>query len=93
MAQYSLGDAMKQFIKQSKLRNGLRAVQIEAVWEEVMGKTIAKYTDKIEIVNQTLFIKTQIGSLKNELIYQKSLIIERINEKFGEKVIANVVIQ
>lgn len=93
MAQYSLGDAMKQFIKQSKLRNGLRAVQIEAVWEEVMGKTIAKYTDKIEIVNQTLFIKTQIGSLKNELIYQKTLIIERINEKFGEKVIANVVIQ
>jgi hypothetical protein len=93
MAQYSLGDAMKQFIKQSKLRNGLRSVQIEAVWEEVMGKTIAKYTDKIEIVNQTLFIKTQIGSLKNELIYQKTLIIERINEKFGEKVIANVVIQ
>lgn len=93
MAQYSLGDAMKQFIKQSKLRNGLKSVQIEAVWEEVMGKTIAKYTDKIEIVNQTLFIKTQIGSLKNELIYQKTLIIERINEKFGEKVIANVVIQ
>lgn len=75
MAQYSLGDAMKKFIKQSNLRNGLRAVQIEEVWEEVMGKTIAKYTDKIEIVNQTLFIKTQIGSLKNELMYQKPLII------------------
>ncbi|HMZ46552.1 MAG TPA: DUF721 domain-containing protein [Chitinophagaceae bacterium] len=93
MAQYSLGDAMKKFIKQSNLRNGLRAVQIEEVWEEVMGKTIAKYTDKIEIVNQTLFIKTQIGSLKNELMYQKPLIIERINEKFGEKIIATVVIQ
>ncbi|MBX2930422.1 MAG: DUF721 domain-containing protein [Chitinophagaceae bacterium] len=93
MGEYSLGDAMKNFIRQSKLRNGIRAVQIEEVWEEIMGNTIAKYTDKIEIVNQTLFIRTYIAALKNELMFQKQQIIDRVNEKFGEKVINNVVIQ
>ena len=58
-----------------------------------MGKTIAKYTDKIEIINNTLFIRTSVGPLKNELMFQKQQIIDRVNETFGENVISNVVIQ
>ena len=58
-----------------------------------MGKTIAKYTDKIEIVNHTLFIRTNVGPLKNELQYQKPQIIQRVNEAFAENIITQVVIQ
>lgn len=93
MAQMQIGEALKQFLNKSKLKNGIRAVQIESVWADVMGKTIARYTDKIEIINSTLFIRTSVGPLKQELIYQKDKIIERINEAMGEKVITNVVIQ
>ncbi len=88
-----MGDALKGFVNKSKLRNGIRAVQIEEIWEKLMGKTIAKYTDKIEIVNHTLFIRTNVGPLKNELQYQKPQIIQRINEAFGENLITQVVIQ
>jgi hypothetical protein len=93
MGEYSLGDALKGFINKSKLKNGIVAVQIETIWENLMGKTITKYTDKIEIINQTLFIHTSVGPLKQELQYQKTQIIERINEAFGEKVISQVIIQ
>ena len=58
-----------------------------------MGITIAKYTNKIEIINQTLFIHTNVGPLKNELMFQKKQIIERVNDAFGESVITQVVIQ
>jgi hypothetical protein len=58
-----------------------------------MGKTIAQYTDKIQIVNQKLSITTSVGPLKNELMYQKNQIIERVNEAFGEKIISEVIIQ
>lgn len=93
MAQLQIGDALKQFLDKSKLKNGIRSVQIESIWETVMGKTIARYTEKIEIVHQTLFIHTSVGPLKNELVYQKEKIIERINEALGEKVIKEVVIR
>jgi hypothetical protein len=92
MGEYHIGDAIKGMVSKSNLRNGVRAVQIEEVWEQLMGKTIAKYTDKIKIVNQTLFITTHIGPLKNELSFQKVQIIQRVNEAFGEKVIREVVI-
>ena len=88
-----IGIALKEFINKSKLKSGLRAVQIDNIWEELMGKTIARYTDKIEIVNHTLIIYTAVGALKHELVYQKSKIIERVNEAFNENVISEVIIK
>ena len=86
-------DAIQQFLKQSRLKGSIQALQIEDIWENIMGKTISKYTDKIQIINHTLFISTQVGPLKNELLYQKDKIIERVNEALGEKVIKEVVIK
>jgi hypothetical protein len=93
MSEFHIGDAMKGFLRKSPLRNGIRAVQIEEIWEQLMGKTIAKYTDKIQIIGQKLFIHTAVGPLKNELMYQKQQIIDRVNEAFGEKIVSEVIIQ
>lgn len=93
MGEISIQDAINQFLQKSKLKSGIQAVRIEEVWEELMGKTIAKYTDKIQIINGTLFITTQVAPLKNELLYQKEQIIKRINEAMGEKVVKEVIIK
>jgi hypothetical protein len=93
MSTVSIGDALKQFLKKSRLRTGIQALQIEEVWAQLMGKTIAKYTEKIQIINQTLFIQTSVGPLKQELVYQKEQIIKRVNEALGENVIKEVVIK
>jgi hypothetical protein len=93
MAEISLQDAIQQFLQKSRLKSGIQAIRIEEVWEEIMGKTIAKYTDKIQIINTTLFIHTTVAPLKNELLYQKEIIIQRINEALGEKTVKEVVIK
>lgn len=93
MAELSMQDAIKLFLKQSNLKSGMQALQIDDVWEQIMGKTIAKYTDKIQIINKTLFISSTVAQLKHELLYQKEKIIERVNEALGEKVINDVVIK
>ena len=93
MGTFKLGEALKNFVQGSKLKNGIRSVEIEDVWLELMGVTIAKYTDKIYIFNQKLFIQTSVGPLKNELGFQKIQIIERVNEKMGENTITEVIIK
>lgn len=92
MSEFSINDAMKNFMKKSRLKNGIKTAAIEQVWLEIMGEVIAKYTSKLQIINQKLFITTTNGPLKNELMFQKSLIIERINEKMGPATISEVVI-
>jgi len=93
MAEISLQDAIQQFLQKSRLKSGIQALRIEEIWEEVMGKTIAKYTDKIQIINHTLYITSSVAPLKNELLYQKEKIIERVNEALGEKVVKEVVVK
>jgi len=93
MGTFKLGEALKNFVRGSKLKNGIRSAEIEEVWLELMGVTIAKYTDKIYIFNQKLFIQTSVGPLKNELGFQKIQIIERVNEKMGENTVTEVIIK
>jgi hypothetical protein len=93
MSELSIGDALKEFLKKSKLKSGMQAMQVKDAWEKIMGKTISNYTDKIEIINSTLFIYTSVAPLKHELSYQKSKIIDRVNEELGEKVISEVVVK
>jgi predicted nucleic acid-binding Zn ribbon protein len=93
MGQYSIGDAIKQFLNQSRMKGSIQAMQIEDVWESIMGKTIARYTDNLKVINKTLFITTNVAPLKQELIYQKEKIKLRVNEALGGKVIEDIVIQ
>ena len=92
MGQVSIGDAIQQFLKGSRLKGDIQALQIEELWEKLMGKTIARYTSKIYIINQTLFITTTVAPLKQELSYQREKIKLRVNEALGANTIQEVVI-
>lgn len=93
MGEYSLADAIKQFLDQSKLKGYMQAFEIETLWEKIMGKTIAKYTDKIQIHGNKLYISTVVAPLRHELMFQKEMIIKRVNEALGEELIKEVIIQ
>lgn len=92
-SELKLGDAIQAYLIKSKLKGKYQALQITQVWETLMGKTISNYTDKIELFNNTLFIHTKIASLKQELNYQKTLIIQRVNEALNENAVKEVVIK
>ncbi len=93
MGEVSLQEAIQQFLNQSKLKQRVRALEITDVWEELMGKTIAKYTDEIKLVNQQLIITTSVAPLKQELLFQKEKIRNRINELFNEHAVKEVIIK
>jgi hypothetical protein len=93
MGEYSMGDALKKFLEKSRFNGYIQALQIEDVWEKIMGKTIAKYTEKIQIHGQVLYITTSVAPLKQELLYQKEKIIERVNDILGPNTVKEVVIK
>jgi hypothetical protein len=93
MGEYSIGDAIQKFLDQSRIKGSIQALQIEEVWGEIMGKTIAKYTEEIKIINDTLFITTHVAPLKQELVFQKEKIKLRVNEALGKNVIKEIVIK
>ena len=93
MGEYSIGDAIDKFLEQSRIRGSIQALQIGDVWEDIMGKTIARYTEEIRIINDTLFITTHVAPLKQELIFQKEKIKLRVNQALGKKIIKEIVVK
>jgi hypothetical protein len=93
MAEISLQEALQQFLLKSKMKEKVQALEIKDVWEELMGKTIASYTENIQLINQQLIITTHIAALKNELVFQKEKIRNRVNERFNYHAVKEVVIR
>jgi hypothetical protein len=93
MGEFSISEAIQEFLKQSRIKGGIQALQIEDVWEQIMGKTIARCTDKLQIIGDKLIITTTVAPLKHELIYQRDKIKQRVNEALGQKVVNEVIIQ
>ena len=93
MGEYSIGDAIDKFLEQSRIRGSIQALQIGDVWEDIMGKTIARYTEEIKIINDTLFITTHVAPLKQELIFQKEKIKLRVNEALGKNVVKEIIVK
>jgi hypothetical protein len=93
MGEYSISDAIQQFLSQSRIKGSIQALQIEDAWEQIMGKTIARYTENIKIIDKTLFITTSVAPLKQELIFRKVKIIQRVNEALRQNVISEVIVK
>ncbi|RYY54852.1 MAG: DUF721 domain-containing protein [Chitinophagaceae bacterium] len=92
MGEYSIGEAMRLFLNKSRLKGDIQALQIEDVWEQVMGKTVARYTEKLQLYGDRLIVTTNVAPLRQELAYQKEKIIQRVNEALGNLVVREVVI-
>jgi hypothetical protein len=93
MAEISLQEALQQFLLKSKMKEKVQALEIKDVWAELMGKTIADYTENIQLINQQLIITTHVAALKNELLYQKEKIRNRVNERFNYHAVKEVIIR
>jgi len=93
MGEFSMSDAIQKFLDKSRIKGSIQALQIEDVWEEIMGKPVARYTDKLQIIGDKLIITTQVAPLRHELLYQKEKIKSRVNEALGKNTIKEVVVQ
>ncbi len=90
MPEVSLQQALQQFLQNSRLKQQVQAMQIKDMWEELMGKTIAGYTDDIQLIQHKLIITTHMAPLKQELLYQRE---NRLNEMLNEYAVHEVVIK
>jgi len=75
------------------MRHKLYEVRIQQLWEELMGKTVARYTEKIEWKQGKLIITTHVAPLKQELMFSRDRIKQLFNDALEEALIEEVIIR
>ena len=81
MSEVSMAEALQQFLKKSKLKTGVQALQIEDVWERIMGKTVAKYTEKLKNGNLIRVIVKIFFRIKDAKVDRYHFIVFKITVK------------
>ena len=87
----TLKDAIKQLLDANPLmKDKINENKLYEVWEKLVGKMIAKRTQKITIKNKVLIIEINSASLRNELSFAKEKIKNIINAEFKENILDEV---
>ena len=87
----SLKDAIEQMLKVYKLKRRFDETSLVALWPEMMGTAIANRTKLIYVRDRKLFVKLESSVIKNELMMIRTQIVDKMNERAGEKVIDEIV--
>lgn len=93
MGQYSIGDAMKLLMEKSGWKPKVTELRMRQEWEEIVGKTISKYTRNMLLQGTKLTIYSDVAALKQELYFGKEQLIARINEYFAETVVTEIIVK
>ncbi len=93
MGQYSIGEALQLLMAKSGWKPKVTEMRIRDEWEQIVGKTIAKYTRDLKVYNGTLTIFTDVAPLKQELNMSKQQLIENINQYLEETAITEIIIK
>ena len=86
----TLQQAINKLIKDLGIENKVLENQVLNVWSIVVGKRIAEISKAEKIKNKILIVKVSNSSWRNELLYHKKNIIDKLNRKFGKKVVEDI---
>ena len=89
----SLGDVLKQFIKDNNLQKGIDKIDVRDAWQNLMGNGVNNYTREIMLKNETLYVELTSAVLREELSYGREKIIKMLNEELGREVVKDVVLR
>lgn len=74
----SVGDAIKDFLKQYKLATGLNTQLVFKAWDDASGA--GKYTLKKYFREGRLYITLSSSVVRSQLSFQKDILKDKINE-------------
>ncbi len=84
-----LGDMINDF----RLKPKLNQTKIRDIWAAMMGPQIDRYTQKITLRNQKLFVTIDSAPLRQELSYGREKILKNLNETLGEEYLTDIIIR
>ena len=87
----SIGDILRQYLRQEGLETPLNETRMVAAWAEVMGPVVARYTGDVFVKNQMLYVRLKSPALKANLLMNREAIVRKLNGPAGAQVIQNIV--
>ena len=91
--QQQIGTVIKKLLKNQQLEGRLQELDLLDKSKEILGEKLMKFVKEISIRDGILNIKVSSAVVRNELSYQKSKIIEKMNNQAGNKIVKEIILK
>jgi len=85
-----LKSALNTALKREQLDRAMRQNKALFIWEEVVGKAVAKNCMPEEVKHGILIVRASTPVWRNEIAIKKKEIVEKLNSKLGKKTIKDM---
>ncbi len=86
-----ISQAIQDLLKSQHLKPRFDEANVVASWERIVGKAIAKRTKRIYVRNSVLFVELHSPSMKQDLGYHRTNMLELFRNEFGDGVVTQIV--
>ena len=86
----NLGEAITEFLSNYHLDNDYSKARIENSWYQITGKYLSKHTRKVRFNNGILTISIDSAAIRNELMYAREDIKQKINNSLGDNIVKEI---
>ena len=88
----SLGDAIKEWIREKRLNEPILEMKIQEAWGKVAGEYNARNTKSVAFKNGRLYVTVDNPALKQNLFYLRETIANNLNQEIKIDAIKEVII-
>ena len=88
-----IGRAVQKLLQKFAIEKPVRQHEVFFQWEEIVGEAIARHTKPEEIKFDKLYIRVDSPVWRNELVFQKGQILDKINQRLKNAQIKEIVLR
>ena len=85
---------LKTVLKKLLVNNGIEKAILQneslTLWKDIVGEAIGNNTTPEEVKHDVLIVRVSTPVWRNELMFRKKEILEKINKTLGKKVIKDI---
>ena len=88
-----IDEVVREYLKSLNIDHKLKEVELIKAWDDIVGKTIARSTQKIAVHNRVLYVQLNSSIIRNELYMLREGLKKSLNDKVGESIIDQIILK
>jgi len=88
-----VGDVLRQMVKELRMGPKLAQSELRSLWASELGPVINKHTTEVSFRSGTLYVHVNSAPLRQELVYGRAALMQRLNAMLADPVIQEIVVR
>jgi predicted nucleic acid-binding Zn ribbon protein len=86
-----ISQAIQELLKSNNLKPKFDEANVVASWDRIVGPAISRRTKRVYVRNKVLFVELVSPSMKHDLSYHKTQMLDLFKKEFGNDVVGDIV--